>query len=88
MCPRGAPRDNKLEEWWTRAAEAIESEAGVWVRERSAELWEEVRRRAGMSAGRRDPAPRREPEPREPEPREPEVVRDPVTPGPRDTIFF
>jgi penicillin-binding protein 1A len=85
VCPRGAPRDNRPEEWWSRAAEAIEAQAGEWVREKAAEAWSEVRRRVGISPGRREPAPRADPGP---ERREPEVVRDPVTPGLRDTIFF
>ncbi|HEX8360357.1 MAG TPA: PBP1A family penicillin-binding protein [Longimicrobium sp.] len=95
VCPRGTARGGGLEEWWNRATGALEAQVGEWVREKSAEAWREVKRRAGISI-RSEPAPRtprraedrRGPEPRDPEPREPAGVSDPVTPGPRDTIFL
>ena len=87
VCPRGAP---DAPPWWERAADAAGTQVREWVREQSARLWRDVRRRAGFpvdgSAPRAEQStrPRRE----EPEAREPEGVADPVTPGPRDSIFI
>jgi penicillin-binding protein 1A len=87
VCPRGAP---DAPAWWERAAGAVETEVREWVREQSARVWRDVRRRAGFpidgSAPRAEQStrPRRE----EPEAREPQGVADPVTPGPRDSIYL
>ena len=88
VCPRGAESGD---EWWTRAVEGVEARVGEWVREQSARIWRDVRRRAGIPAdgARRSTQPVR---PRRPEPespaREPAGVADPVTPAPRDTILL
>ncbi|HEX8430351.1 MAG TPA: PBP1A family penicillin-binding protein [Longimicrobium sp.] len=77
LCPRGEARsDRGIRGWWNRTSDAARARAGEWIREQSARVWREVRRRAGFGEGGVD-------RPRSTDEERPSRVRERAEPAPR-----